>query len=178
MIDFSEYPTLCEHSEFGDLDVSEAQVAAACDIVREACGWHIAPLVEDEIVCDSAGSGLISLPTLHVVDVTSVVDTDGDRAITDFEWSVLGLLERKNGARWPRGRRRVRVEFDHGLAATPGAIRAVVGEIADSLHPDKVAAANLKQVALDGASLTYWQSAGIGRDPKKAYGHVLNRYSL
>ncbi|QTJ64979.1 hypothetical protein HYG77_04775 [Rhodococcus sp. ZPP] len=166
MIDFSEYPNLC--------DYPSPETAMAADLVRGECGWHIAPAHEVTLFLDSDGGQVLSLPSLHVVSVSAVTDAD-DEAIEGWEFSTMGLLERTGGRRWPRGRRAVKVTFTHGLAAAPHAIIAVVNDIADTLvvSPDLV---GVKQVAHDGASITYGD-AGVTAIGQR-YAHVLKRFSL
>ncbi|AOE44288.1 head-to-tail connector protein [Gordonia phage Eyre] len=180
MIDFSGAGELVQPDALpSDLSSHTGTLAAVCDDIRRYCGWHIAPVIEDAVVTlDHLGDRVLTLPTLHVVDVTSIVDADGN-AIEGWTWSDDGLLHRERG--WPRGYRSVRVTFSHGLAATP---RGLVDVALDMVRDRVNAAANADELqvtsaSLDGATVGFGAPSdliGVRRDLGRAYGHVLNRF--
>lgn len=99
---------------------------AASGQIRAYCGWAISEEVEVEVVLDSNGSTVLSLPCLHVTDVHEVlVDA---AAVTDYEWSQVGTLYRSQG--WPRGLRRVTANYSGGYATIPAEISAVCASLA------------------------------------------------
>jgi hypothetical protein len=79
-------------------------------------------VVGDEVRLDGTGTTLLQLPGAPVVAVTTV-EVDG-AAVTDFEWSEDGMLERDAG--WPRKLRAVRVVYSHGWDPVPGDIQDAV----------------------------------------------------
>lgn len=81
--------------------------------IRGYCGWHIWPVITETIRVDSIGGRHLLLPTLRVVDVTSVM-VDG--AEVEVEWSVSGSLYALSGC-LPRRPRSVHVTYEHGFGA-------------------------------------------------------------
>lgn len=177
MKDFSLYQPLCSADDL-EGEYSDATIAAACDLIRTECGWHIAPVETETLLLDSIGGKLLTLPSLYVLNVASVVDVETNTPIDDWGVSQIGLLERTGFREWPRGHRRIRVTFTHGLPTTPPALLAVIEDLAKNNAAAAVTPSNVKQASLDGASLTYTDSAGVSRDLSTAYGHVLRRFSL
>lgn len=179
MIDFSSYAELVVADELpDDLDgTSEIDLLAACEAVRLWCGWHIAPVKTDDVVTvDQLGNQVLTVPSLHVTDVTAVIDADG-RPITDYEWSAIGQLSRDLG--WPRGFRAVTVTMTHGLTVTPAGVKSVVIDMLRERQ--KATAENLRPtgVKLDGAEVDFGQSSrGVRDDIGYSYGHILGRYRL
>lgn len=53
----------------------EDRAAEVTDLLRTLAGWHIAPLLEHTVYAESIG-GYLPLPTLRLVEVTSVHDDD------------------------------------------------------------------------------------------------------
>ena len=98
--------------------------------MRGFCGWHIAPLREDvELTLDGTGSGILPLPSLLVVDVTEIVEDGVTLDLDSVEWSKDGWLEKCYG-RWTRKVAGVVVTIDHGYAAVPPEVEAVVQAVA------------------------------------------------
>lgn len=171
MIDFSDYPALIEAGSIPDID--DAELDAACDVIRGECRWHIAPEVTKTVRLDSHGGRILTLPSLHVVEVTAVTDAD-DKPITGWELSGVGILARTSHLTWPKGHGNIKVTLKHGLTKTPPALVAVVKDLARSA--DLAELAHLKSVSLDGASINYGDIGSGNLEVK--YGHVLRRFRL
>ncbi|UYL86861.1 head-to-tail adaptor [Gordonia phage RavenCo17] len=180
MIDFSGAGPLVPSDALpSDLSSHAGTLEAVCDDIRRYCGWHIAPVIEDAVVTlDHLGHRVLPLPTLHLIEVTSVEDADGNE-IGGYTWSDDGLLRRERG--WPQGYRSVRVTFSHGLTATPpGVVDVALDMVRDRVN----AAANADELqvtsaSLDGATVGFGAPSdliGVRRDLGRAYGHVLNRF--
>lgn len=88
---------------------------AAEKLVRDFCGWHVAPVVTETITLDGTGSRRLFLPSLKVNEVQSVLVNGAAIAPTEFSWSEAGILYR--GAGWPEGFRNVVATIVHGHAA-------------------------------------------------------------
>lgn len=58
-------------------------------IIRDWCGWHIAPSVTETIKVRASGN-VILLPSLHVTAVSSV--TWNGQQMTGWDWTSLGSL--------------------------------------------------------------------------------------
>lgn len=111
----------------GDLNAAaELELAAAAGQVESLCGWHIAPQRTDTVTVDGSGSQIQELPTLHLVDLVSVTE-DGTAVDLDgvgVQWSATGYLWRPSV--WTRRLRGVVAEIEHGYAATPPEVVAIV----------------------------------------------------
>lgn len=181
MLDFTGLPALVDLADIEVDGATEDMLAAVCEDVRVACGWHIAPRVADmEMVVDARGGTVLTVPSLRMGEPSSVTGASGD--ITGWTWSESGILE----GSWPSGLRSVTVVADSGFASCPAGVKAVV---VDMLR-DRVSAASgggVSQVSLDGADVTLANpyaprgassDVGVRRDIMDAYGHILGRHSL
>lgn len=119
--------------ELDDLDplvISQtADVDSASAAIRDLCGWHIAPIVEQTFIVDEPlGRADIFLPTLRLLEITAVkvdgVALDAEE-LAALDWSSRGYLSRGNGGRWPTRRRSVEITVRHGWAATPASVSQV-----------------------------------------------------
>lgn len=80
-------------------DADAVDVASA--VVRAYCGWHIAPVLTTDVVCDGPGSTTLILPTLRLQSINSctvsgppddgIAPTVVDLA-TEVEWSEAGVV--------------------------------------------------------------------------------------
>lgn len=105
---------------------------AASGQVRTYCGWAISYEDHAEVVVDSDGGRVVTVPCLHLTEVHEVeaggaLMTEG----TDYEWSASGVLLRY--ACWPRALRGVRVVYSGGYVAIPPELSAVVCGLAGRL---------------------------------------------
>lgn len=100
----------------------QAVADAAAGAVRAECGWHIAPEV-DQTVRLRGGSATLLLPTLRLVDIASITDTDGN-AVTGWDWFENGVVE----LAWGSFPRVVLVTFTHGYPACPPELLSAVAE--------------------------------------------------
>lgn len=183
MIDFSAYGELVGVDRLPE-DVDPASLAAVCEAVRAYCGWHVAPAAVGDVVrVDQLGHRVIQLPSLRVTEVSAVANADGV-PITDFSWSEDGLLRRESG--WPSGYGAVSVTFDHGFAAAPATIVAVVADMLRD-YANAASGGGIAQVSLDDADVLFANpfaprgassDVGVRRDLGQAYGHLLNRFRL
>lgn len=92
----------------------QGAIDGAYAVIATHCGWHVTPELEQTWVLDTDGGSLITLPTLHLSDVTVSID---DEEIDDYEWSSIGTLKRRCG--WPNAYRAVTVEATHGFDDVP-----------------------------------------------------------
>lgn len=120
-----------------------AQVTeAAAESIRTQCEWHIAPS-ETATVKLRGGGSIILLPTMHVTEVVSVVDSYGNQ-VTGWEWLPSGVIE--NPAGFPPF---VSVTFTHGYPACPPELLPVIAERAASQ-----ASGRIKSEAAGGISIS------------------------
>lgn len=127
-------------------------IAAASDMVRAECGWHIAPAVTEVFVVDGPGGRTAMLPTLELTDVTTVSDAGTVVDPLDLEWSRDGFL-RRCGC-WTTKLRGLSVTAVHGHATTPADLVALVCTVAARAAASPAGAVR-EQVGT--ASVTYSQ---------------------
>jgi hypothetical protein len=90
-------------------------LAAASLAIRNHCGWHIAPVVEQ--VQYAGGRGTVFLPTRRLTELVSVVN-DGtvlDAGALDFDEDTGQVF----GPRWSARRRGLVITYRHGLDKIP-----------------------------------------------------------
>lgn len=109
----------------------EDRLLQAEALVRAYCGWHIAPVRTQTVVVSSFDATLV-LPTLRLVDVLSVVASDGiplDPA--DYTAHPAGFITRSrypgpSHFGWGHAWGDLTVTFRHGYDAPPADVTAVV----------------------------------------------------
>lgn len=129
------------------LDLTEL-LAAASDLIRTECGWHIAPVIAEEVKVDGPGGGTLMLPTLRLVDVTSIDNAGTTVDPLDAEWSESGFL-RKAGC-WTSKLRGVTVSISHGYDTAPAGLIALACTVAAraAVSPSGVVREQVGSVAL------------------------------
>lgn len=122
--------------------LTEEQATARAEAeVQGYCGWHIAPQLRETLTLDGDGSGVLFLPTLHLVELHSVsVNGTPVEDLEDVEWSTSGVLRCLPRTTRLRG---VQVEVTHGYESWPVDVQAVVDRLAQRTTSDP---GNLVQV--------------------------------
>ena len=94
-----------------------SQQDVARSAARRLCGWHVTPVREDHVLTlDGPGSPLLVLPTLRLVELTSVVENGVEFDVTtDLHWSQRGLVRKRSGARWSGDYGSIVVTMTHGF---------------------------------------------------------------
>ena len=114
------------------LDEEAAQVwlTRGLAVVRRWCGWPVTPAVEDdEVTLDGPGSRLLVLPTVHVTELSAVVEDGVELDVDALLWSARGLVRKASGALWSADYRAIVVTMTHGYAAAPDFDAAVLSLI-------------------------------------------------
>jgi len=103
-------------------------LSAGLAAARRFCGWHVAPVKQNqEVTLDGPGGKLLVLPTLALVELTSVeedgvaLDVDNDLRV-----SPRGLVQKRSGGLWCRHYGAVQVTMTHGYEEAPGFNAAVL----------------------------------------------------
>jgi hypothetical protein len=137
----------------------EFLVRAAGEVVRDYCGWHIAPSITATYSKLRIGSGgIIMLPSTHITDVASVTIASpaGNTVLdpfTEYDWYQSGWVEARTPL-WRYGYSAVSgpaqsglatAVITHGYATCPLAVKAVVFELMQSADP--ASSANVKEIA-------------------------------
>lgn len=108
-------------------------------VVRDYCGWHIAPVRTGATYTTDAPCGRtrLYLPTLQL---TGVTDVDIVGSLTTFDataytWHTAGWIEPSPGRFWPISRpgSQLVVTFNHGYATVPPSVQGAVQAMAQGL---------------------------------------------
>lgn len=157
----SDFPlaSLEELQGFKGAPFTPAVIEGAAESIRDDCGWHIAPQ-ETSTVKVRGGGTVLLLPTLHLVDVTSI-KTSGGVDVLGFDWFDNGVVERLRG--FPRV---VEVTFTHGYSKCPPALLGVIAERATTGSYGRVRQESLgsRSVSLESG----YDSVGAGTVQKYA----------
>lgn len=157
---------------------TQAEIDAAVATVQAAAGWHICPVVADDVTVLDVVSGerRLRLPTRKLVSVGDITDLDTDTVIDDGLYRVslpFGQVVRKSGF-WPCGYSRVSVEFTHGFAEPPPDLLPVIAESAITDRRDQ----SVRKQDAGVFSVTYgWGGASTAVSPLST-GAAFQRYSL
>jgi hypothetical protein len=113
-------------------------LAAAGRLIRDFCGWHIAPNITVTEWIECGEHGLIILPTLHCTNVISV--QIGNRVLEqwkEYQWDASGVINR-TVANWPPltgvpsfpHPPMAKVNYSHGFVELPPNVAAIGYEVA------------------------------------------------
>lgn len=106
-------------------DPAADDLAAAEAAVRKYCGWHIAPVISQDLVLDGSGTGTLFVKSLRLVNVTSAVVDGVVLDVSTLEWSEAGFL--RVPGRWPDKLRSVRLTIEHGFDEAPDVVAVIRG---------------------------------------------------
>lgn len=134
--------------------------AAAVEAIRGYCGWHIAPVVTEDVVLNGDGGDVLFLPTMRLVSLTAV--TSDGTAATDLEWSESGMVR---GHRWSSKFRGIAATMTHGHDEWPPELAALANDI-------------VKAASREGSSMTSGPFRIEFDDPMSERRDVLDRYRL
>lgn len=138
-------------SMFGDPPAAPTALESAEGALRDFCGWHVAPVIDETLVVDGNGRSKIKLPTQHIRAVTAV-RIDGRDVTASVRWSDAGMLE---GPTFPRRFRSIEVDLSHGYEPKEIAgILAIVTAAAKRAETNPAVASQ----SVGGASVRYWGS--------------------
>jgi hypothetical protein len=92
-------------------------VLQAGEAIRNAAGWHIAPVVTETLEVDSPGGFNLYLKTKRLTAVSEVRDVTAGTVLTGYTFNRLGRLTRASG--WPLNDHLLEVDVVHGYAEVP-----------------------------------------------------------
>ena len=104
-------------------DPAVDDLAAAEAAVRKYCGWHVAPVVIQDLVLDGTGTASLFVKSLRLLDVTAATVDGTVLDVSTLEWSEAGYL-RIPGA-WPDKLRSVRLTVEHGFDEVPDVVSVI-----------------------------------------------------
>lgn len=97
------------------VDVEDAALAVA----QRYCGWPVQLVTNDDVVLDGPGGKTLSLPTLHLVELTAVTEDGVALDLADLRWSKLGLVRKRGFGWWSCGLGAIEVTMTHGYTDAP-----------------------------------------------------------
>lgn len=154
--------------------------AAALAAVHTYCGWHIAPEVEETLTLDGPGAGVLLLPSLHVVGITSIIENGVELDPATYQWSESGLVRKglvmwttHIVSRWTAAYRGIEVSLTHGYAQMPADVQSVVDALAKRMSAS--VPAGVTQKAIGPFSESYNLDLG---SITQAESHTLDLYRL
>lgn len=108
-------------------------IKGASQAVRNYCGWHVTPVLEETVIADGPGGRLLSLPTKQLVSAPSIIEDETTLLDnTDYRWSQDGSVKRKSSY-WPDDFRILTVTMNHGYAEADDLKRVVLAVITREL---------------------------------------------
>lgn len=108
-------------------DPTVDDLAAAEAVVRKYCGWHVAPVIVEDLVLDGSGTHSLFVKSLRLVNVLSASVDGVALDVSTLEWSEAGFL--RVPGRFPDKLRSVRLTIEHGFDSAPDVV-AIVRAIA------------------------------------------------
>lgn len=110
-------------------------IESAVDAIRTYCRWHVWPARTETLTVDGEGGRVLTLPTLHVTNITEIREQDVVDP-EDYEWSQSGDVRRRRGC-WTTRWRGLHIDLTHGYDQCPPALAALlVDTVSEALaHP-------------------------------------------
>lgn len=140
-------------------------VLAAEGIIRDYCGWHIAPAITETLTLDGSGTYRMFLPSLRIKSITSIVEDGKTLGVGDYDWSENGTVEKAAGRLpWTTKRRGVVIVLVHGYDHCPAGVNDLAKQLA------KAGPAAITRAQIGQTSVTYSAAAPSFE--------VLNRYRI
>lgn len=152
------------------VDVEEWSVA--CAAIRAYCGWHIAPVITEDVTVDGSGGGVQLLPTLRLLDVAAV--TNDGQSVADPQWSESGVIR----GVWTGRYRGVTATITHGYETCPAEVLAVAKSMAVA-GATAAATPGVKRMTSGPYSVEFSEGAMAGPGViTEAHAAILDRYKL
>lgn len=123
---------------------------AAMATVRSFCGWHVAPVIEQDLILDGSGSLSLLLPSKHVLGVSGVTENGTP---VQVHWSASGILRKESGQPWAPSLRGVTLHLRHGYEPE---------EVGDVLAVAKAVEARIRMNP--GGNVTSYQAGTQGQN--------------
>lgn len=155
---------------------TQTEIETAIATIRDAAGWHIAPVRTETAVLDvQPCEQWLRPPTRRLVAVTDIVDTDTDTSIFPSTWRASQILNqvRRVSGYWPAGYARVAITMTHGHDLFPTDLFGVVADAINIGRRDQ----QIRSVQVDDAQASFGASAAVTAHPL-GQSAALARYSL
>lgn len=132
---------------------ADPQVA---DAIRTLCGWHIAPVVQQEFRILGDWSPFLLLPTLNLVSILSATAGGTALDVSDWQWAEDGRV-------WevPRSAGPLQITVTHGYEQCPPAIKAAHNAMVKAGKLAGYSGVSIGQVRVQGAAANVDDSTGL-----------------
>lgn len=131
------YPPHGLTAEVLGLDPSIPNVDKAVDravaYARRIAGWHIFPVISETLKEDGEGGHVLTLPTLHVEDVTEIRENGHVLDSETYEWSATGDVKRV-GRCWTTRWRGIEVTLSHGYSLEDAALADFIEALVSAVN--------------------------------------------
>lgn len=97
-------------------------------LVRDYCGWHIAPSRSEVLTLDGTGNRILPLPSLHVTAVASITEEGRTVALSTVDISASGYIKRDTA--WSCKPGSIVVTLTHGYTPVPPGVSGLVKRLA------------------------------------------------
>lgn len=104
-------------------DPAVDDLAAAEAAVRSYCGWHVAPVIIEDVVLDGSGTASLFVKSLRLVNVLAASVDGVALDVSSLEWSAAGFL--RAPGKFPDKLRSVRLTIEHGFNDVPDVVATV-----------------------------------------------------
>lgn len=125
-------------------------------VIRDACGWHVSPVLDVEERTSGPGR-VIALRTLLMTDDPEVEELGAALGPGQFEWDRRGLIRRACFREWPSGWGSVVVRYRSGIP--PEMAPALVSAAAQVASNALAAPAGVQSEQAGSVSISYNQTA-------------------
>lgn len=110
----------------GDTETTRL-LATGLGLARRYCGWHVTPVIEDDVVTvDGPGGPLLVLPTLRLIELTALTEDGIDADLDQIAVSARGLVRKRHGYTggrtgwyWSEQFGGIEATMTHGFAEAP-----------------------------------------------------------
>lgn len=153
-------------------------IDGATAAIRRYCGWHIAPVIIEDLKFDGPGGSVLVLPTLRVQEVEKVVER-GVLLEEDahYEWSANGEIRRLARQSWTYRWRAIDVTLRHGFDSAADLTQIVQQVVANALaSPMGATREQAGQVSVSWATTAPGVSGGLSLLERDLA--ILNTYRL
>jgi hypothetical protein len=151
----------------GRIGDSDPRVSPVLDgvsaAVRNWCGWHVYPQLQETVTLDGPGGRYLALPTKHVAAISAVLEhgltlVDG----VDYRWSGDGSIKRLTRS-WTDDYRAVTVTYSHGFDDVPDVAAVVLSVAARQLaSPMGAVSESAGGVSVKWSETTRGVAGGLG----------------
>lgn len=107
-------------------------LGAALAAAQRYCGWPVLFTEDDVVTLDGPGCSLLVLPTLRLIELTSVVEDGTELDVADLTWSPRGLVRKRPGSYrlgWTAEFGGLVVTMNHGFESAPDFESAVLSAV-------------------------------------------------